>query len=299
MKKVKLVTHNDLDGVGCTIVANLMLRNKKIDVSYCTVENIEETLLDVISKIGEYKKVYITDLSVSKEFFTTVFTPEIVDKIELIDHHKTALDLNVYKNVIVEVSRDNVLMCGTKLFYERLKEDYEDIEELDCFVECVRQWDTWDWYKMNNPYPKDLSTLLSLKGISQFSKDIIYKIQNKKWIFNTQDITILECENKRIKSYLESKEKQLIPLENTTLGVVFAEQYVSELGNYLAELHPEYDAIAIVGPNAVSYRTVKDDFDVSLIAKRYGGGGHQKAAGHPINTIAKSNYIKEIFTTSK
>ena len=38
----------------------------------------------------------------------------------------------------------------------------------------------------------------------------------------------------------------------------------------------------MIGQKAISYRTIKDNVDVSEIAKRYGGGGHKPAAGSPV-----------------
>ena len=64
-------------------------------------------------------------------------------------------------------------------------------------------------------------------------------------------------------------------------GFVYADRYFSEMGNRLAELHPEYDFIAMidVGGGMVSYRTVKDDINLGELAKQFGGGGHPKSAG--------------------
>jgi nanoRNase/pAp phosphatase (c-di-AMP/oligoRNAs hydrolase) len=45
----------------------------------------------------------------------------------------------------------------------------------------------------------------------------------------------------------------------------------------------------------VSYRCVKDNIDVSEIASVYGGGGHIKASGSPMDNTLKKEVIKLIF----
>ena len=45
----------------------------------------------------------------------------------------------------------------------------------------------------------------------------------------------------------------------------------------------------------VSYRTVKNDIDLSAIAKKYGGGGHPKASGSKFNISIIDNTLSGIF----
>ena len=82
-------------------------------------------------------------------------------------------------------------------------------------------------------------------------------------------------------------------------GFVFSDRYTSELGNYLSEIHPELDYIAMVNMSngTVSYRTVKEDIDLGCeIAHSYGGGGHKKAAGSQFDiSIIRDLVIREVF----
>ena len=68
---------------------------------------------------------------------------------------------------------------------------------------------------------------------------------------------------------------------NNGLAVNATEQYASEVGNILAKQSGTYGAVWTykgAGKYKVSLRSVKE-FDVLLIAKFYGGGGHNNAAG--------------------
>lgn len=79
-------------------------------------------------------------------------------------------------------------------------------------------------------------------------------------------------------------------------GVVFADKYISELGNELCKLNRELDYIAIVNMStrSVSYRTIKDDVDMDMIAKKYGGGGHPKAAGSKFDVYKLARFLDEL-----
>ena len=80
-------------------------------------------------------------------------------------------------------------------------------------------------------------------------------------------------------------------------GVVFAEKYFSELGNELCTRNPNLDYVAMVnvGTYSISYRTIKENIDVGQVAKRYGGGGHQKAAGSKFKPYLVTQFINNIF----
>ena len=90
------------------------------------------------------------------------------------------------------------------------------------------------------------------------------------------------CMEEEKQSVTFGKKRELI---QTTLGeyyagVVYAESYLSELGNELGKENPHLDYIAMInmGSKKISFRTIHDHIDVSAIAAKYGGGGHQKAA---------------------
>ena len=45
---LKLITHNDLDGVGCGIIASYILGNG-IDISYCSNHQVDKVFSDALS----------------------------------------------------------------------------------------------------------------------------------------------------------------------------------------------------------------------------------------------------------
>ena len=101
-----------------------------------------------------------------------------------------------------------------------------------------------------------------------------------------------------VHKYIKEKDKTIIVKCNGEYmyGVVFADKYISELGNELCKLNRELDYIAIVNMStrSVSYRTIKDDVDMGMIAKKYGGGGHPKAAGSKFDVYKLARFLDEL-----
>ena len=116
--------------------------------------------------------------------------------------------------------------------------------------------------------------------------------------FSQKEHEILDLEYERIQKYIQLKNQDIIKIDikDYVVGVVFAEQYISELGNKLCEYNNDVDLIAIINPSkSISYRTIKPDVDVSQIAEIFGGGGHIKASGSNITDKQRKNILKILF----
>ena len=109
--------------------------------------------------------------------------------------------------------------------------------------------------------------------------------------------TKVSTEIEKINNYINTKEKDLIikKVLGYKVGIIMCDMYLSELGNVLSEKHPELDFIAIIKQNSIGLRTVKDDINLTDVAKQFGGGGHKKASGFPLGNIKLNNFINDIF----
>lgn len=310
--KVKLFTHTDLDGVGCAILGILAFGKGNIDIEYCNYDNVNGKVEQFfIDWNFEYDKVFITDISVNKKVAENInIFNDSHNILCLLDHHPTALYLNEYNwcKVLVEDSKEKT--SGTRLFYDWLINNKNennylnnsyDLEGLFEFVETVKQYDTWLWStKYNDIIPKKINDLFHIKGRNRFIEDVVNSISYEGYYTpSNTDLMLLELEQEKINKYIKEKNDQII-LKNILkykAGVVFGEQYHSELGNRLAELNPELDFIVIINvAKAVSYRGIKDNIDLGKdIAKIYNGGGHPKAAGSQISDEIRENIINMIF----
>lgn len=300
---IKLFTHTDLDGVSCEILGKIAF-GEDIDVVRCGYGNIDDKVEEFINSDEEYDKLFITDISVKKELADAL--NNVSDKVILLDHHKTALWLNEYPFALVQVEDESVgKMCGAYLFYEYLKKNHKEFDDtpaLKLFIDYVRMYDTWEWKeKYDNIIPKRLNDLMYIDGPNEFIDKMVYRLGNNLFILDDTDLMKLQIEQTYINSYIAQKNETLMINDDLfpeyTVGITFADKYISELGNKLCELHPELDFVVLINMSTltVSYRTVKDDLDLSDIAKRFGGGGHPKASGSRFDTSIVNDMLNNIF----
>lgn len=299
---IKLITHNDLDGIGCEVVFKLLYGDKVdvFSVGNNEVNNIVGQSLEEL-RFGIYEQLFITDLSVNEELAEIINKEGL--KVQLLDHHPSATHLNKYSfaNVMTHLS-DGFKNSGTHLSFTYLLDKLINKglcnESLENFVELVRQYDTWEWKEIfKNEEAKQLSDLLYILGREKFVNDMLYRIKDNEELFSETDKLILEIKQKEIDNYINIKEKELIikDFKLYKIGMVMADSYTSELGNILCERHEELDFVAIIKKETVSLRTVKDDVNLTDIAKQFGGGGHPKASGFPLGKDKLDKFICELF----
>ena len=304
---IKLFTHTDLDGVGCAILAKLAF-GEEVDISYCNYDDINENIMNYLNNNDDsFSYIYITDISVNEE------VSKLLDKrigVVLLDHHPTALELNKYTwcKVMVE-DLNGIKTSGTKMFYHWLgmngclSDELENNKSLSRFAELVRDYDTWRWSELGEDgvICKQVNDLMYLYGRDRFITWCISEIHDEVFPkLYAADELLLNTKQKEIDEYIEEKNEQLFtsPMCGRVCGFVFAEKYVSELGNRLCKMHPEIDYVAMInmGNKTVSYRTVKDDIDLGKdVAQLFGGGGHPKAAGSEFSVDVQFKTIEKIF----
>lgn len=326
MNKIKLVTHTDLDGIGCAILAYLAFGRENVDVEYCNYDDVDEKVEAFVEQeelFKSYDRVFITDISISEDVANMIDILDCPPKlVRLFDHHATALWLNKYEwcEVMVDTGTGGLKTCGSELFFVHLATngyfvDWElkhyDISNLYKFVWIVRDYDTWRWKELGEEgiVCKQVNDLFHIYGREEFIDWAMNQIQGIDHIspsqtfpfFSVTDEALLEQKQREIDIYVESKNKQLVEKIDQfghTYGVVFADRFVSELGNLLSEMHPELDYIAMIdiSHGTVSYRTTNEDIDLGgEIAHSHGGGGHRKAAGSQFDiSVVRDLVIREV-----
>lgn len=317
--RVKHFSHNDYDGVGCGILTKLAFKNW--NVRYLDYKRLDDEVQEFIHN-GSYKKfdvVLITDIFISEENCKALDelhkNKDII--VIYIDHHATEKRpwILEYEWVLIESKtsetsfskpvdeRMNALTSATSLLFEYflsqgLKFD-ANFKAVKKFVESVRRYDTWEWHKVyKDKEPNRWNALLYLYGRIDFEAMVLGKLQTE-YIFNQSELTIIKIEEQRIDNYIRGKEQAIIEknILGHTAGVIFAEQYHSELGNVLAERRPDLDFIIIINPSrTISYRGVRDDIHIGNdIAYVFRGGGHPQSAGSPIDRYLVNTFIDMLF----
>ena len=299
----KLLSHNDLDGVGCGILAKLAF-GKQVKVRYNSVSGLDREVEWFLENNDLETGLFITDLSVNEENEKKldVFYKD-GGKVLLLDHHKTALSFNEYEwgRVIVE-DAEGKLTSATSLFYDYLvtQQLLNPSNAIAEFVELVRQYDTWEWEKNENHQAQRLNALFYLITIEEFEEEMIDRLTtSEQFQFDAFEIRLLDMEDNKIERYIRRKRRELVQTQTDGhyAGIVYAESYHSELGNELGKEYPHLDYIAIlnVGGKRVSFRTIHNHVDVSEVAGSFGGGGHAKASGCSLTKEAYQLFVAETF----
>lgn len=298
--KTLLITHVDLDGVSPVILLNLA--NIEFTYKLLDLKDIDE-YFDTLFKtdINEYDTIYVVDLSLTEHVYDLINEHNI--NIKVFDHHETHLFANSYDYVNVSVDINGKLTCGTELFYNYLISIYPNLNKknIKYYVELVRQLDT---YTFESEIPRQLETIRSSLGNTNFISSITKRLKKDKddFQFTAFEKRLLKIKKTEQENYIKHREEKMkiYTIDNKRCGVVFAERYKSDIGNYLATKYNDIDIVIIIdSSNSISYRAVKDDVNVSLLAAKYNGGGHKHASGSLIKDEDRDRIVKYLFEEKK
>jgi uncharacterized protein len=256
-----LLTHTDLDGIGCAVVWRASTSEP-----YRIVENGEVDRA-VAQALTEADEVVLADHSIA-EATVPLVEAHLAEgrRFRLLDHHKSALALARFPWATVDVSRS-----GTGLLFDYLGRP----NRLRDFVELVEDHDLW---RHRDPRSAKLAALHGLLGEERFMARFV---ADPRVTFSEAEELLLAVEAKRESDYIERKvaEAEVLEISGARWALVWAEAYRSNLAHALME-RLDVGATAIVNANSdkviVSLRG--RDVDVALVAEAHGGGGHARAA---------------------
>ena len=292
-----------IDGFTSAWVVNRVMNERGLRCNLRAMEYNTDSdikLMDELAYAG-YTSLYIVDFSVSVALLDAieVIHPEL--KITIMDHHKTAFekycpDLTVTATTSVDFTLGNTRIVldnsksGAGLCWSQFYAD----EPIPNLIDYVQDYDLWkfefgDATRYVNKYLKE-----------QLEIDPI----TDNWERIHTAFTDLEAranimEQGRQLQKIHSCTVQDIASDATGinikghdgLAVCCPYKFVSDVGNTLAERCGTFGAVYQVSDdkNKVKWSLrSKGDFDVSAIAKQYGGGGHKNAAGFETSLFAMS-----------
>ena len=292
----------DLDGITPIILLNLL----DIDFEYelFDVNKLDKFIADRIDTdyFSKFDEIIITDLAITKETASKIIGSKYKEKFVLLDHHESNMYLNNYSFATVMEEVNGFKECATTILFKYLIDKYKNPilfkNSVINFVELVRECDTWQFTELKEE-AKGLNSLFAFFGKDYFIDNYTnFLKKNSDFYFSEMELSVLKTLNQKRLDYLECmKDKVIIKkIQDYNIGVVFAEQYRSELGHFLAEKYRDkVDFIAIINMNYhISLRTVKD-IKLNEFALKYGGGGHPYASGMPLKENIKDRIIDEIF----
>ncbi len=306
--KVLLFTHkSDIDGMGTAVLSKLAF--DEVDYLLCETFNLQNEIAKYYDNgsIYNYDKIFVTDLWLEEPTLSKVAKDEqLNDKFFVFDHHKSALEgnFNKYPFTTIRISNEQGLCSGTSLFYEYLVTNSfidSTIRKIKDFSELTRKYDTWEWKtKYNNEMPHELTLLFDSVGCDGYIKLMFEKLRNlanRDFQFNELERMLIDNKINQVQEKLSNYARKVYYREILGLkaGIVFIDyEYRNDLAEYFRQHNFDMDFAMLIALDygTISYRNVKDNVNVRLIAEAMGGKGHDKAASSPISEEQKKELIK-------
>ena len=263
-----IITHIDLDGYGCLLMAQRYLGS---DIQYRCV-NYDE-LEDAIKDVPRDMELYITDLSIPDTMAPLL---REFKSITVIDHHLTSywlLDEANRQGMNARVSNER---CATYLFYNYLAErfGYRDTM-LDDWAKFI---DDYDRYVLQYPESRRLNALFYISDRKRFVQEALYSSPQAMLLRNSG----------KIDNYLNNQREYVLNTKAVVLSLTpavvlaFAEKNKSAIGEYFIR-EKGFDLVYILDAHSmqISIRSKEGDESIncSKIASLFGGGGHFHASG--------------------
>jgi uncharacterized protein len=259
--KTLLLTHTDLDGVGCGVLFSGARPGQG------TVELVDNGSIDarVREALDGSPAILVTDHGIDAETADKVDAYiESGGHFTLLDHHRSSQHLAARQWATVDEARS-----ATGLLFHHLGEPA-------AFAEFARLVEDYDLWRHTDPRSARLAALVGLLGHERF---LARFTANPRVEFAEGELLLLDTEDSRREDYLAKKLEQARVFERAGVrwAVCYAEQYQSDVAERLMT-GLGVAATAIVNPARRTVSLRGKDFDVSAVAQRMGGGGHARAA---------------------
>ena len=206
---------------------------------------------------------------------------ESANELLVIDHHKSAVvELHDISNTIFDMNKSGATLAW---------EFFHPGKEAPKFIQYITDRDLWRW---ELPYSKEFSAAFDMvpydfEEFEKFEDDSVFDDAVKRGSY------ILAYSKTVVKKVCDKAASRKI--NGKDVLVVNSSHWMSEIG---ARLAPDCDFAMIWYYDhndkiiKVSLRAFHDKIDVSEVSKKYGGGGHKKAAGFVLPSDFK---IEDLF----
>jgi oligoribonuclease NrnB/cAMP/cGMP phosphodiesterase (DHH superfamily) len=264
---IYILYHGDCpDGFGAAYAAWKHFGNK---ATYLPVQHNQP-----VPELWKKSTIYLVDFCYPKDILLSIV--ERAKKVQVIDHHisaqKDLADLSVENYPQLSIHFD-MQKSGAVLTWEHFHPDTPVPE----FLYYIQDKDLWQ-FKL--PLSKEFSASLRC-----------YEMKFELWdslVGKTQELCKEGIILMRYQTQLVNKMCNGMfwaELAGHKIPAVNSSVLQSEIGNQLCTLYPDAPFSMVYfeteGKKIHSLRSV-GEFDVSLIAKQFGGGGHKNAAGFVI-----------------
>lgn len=267
-------------------------------------EEEEQKLIEHLNTVETYNVIYVVDFSLRLDILESIVYSNELTNIIVLDHHKTAFgmyapDLEVKPFSVfsefkhgtrVSITLDNG-ESGASLCWRT----FHPHSSQPPLVEYVKDRDL---YLFKHANTRAIHLYLSSQEFSISNWDRIDKEMHHHTTYQK-----MLAEGKRLLSIYETEVASIASYavtctihHETGLMVECDGKYASDVGNALATSCGTFGLTYSEGDNrmlACSLRS-KDDYDVEVLAKKFGGGGHLRAAGFKVSIDELSEAFDEV-----
>lgn len=279
---MKIIHHNDLDGRCAAAIVKKSLVNQEDDgtgFTYIELDYKDEVPIDQVQP-GE--GVIIVDFSLKPPVMEALL--KVTDKILWIDHHKTAFEYEkVYSKTILGVRSREAAAC--KLAWGWFFKD----KPLPEAVELLSDYDNWDWKhgEKTNLFHLGMQTLPNGPH-AQIWEELLADTLTAEIEDLHQDIikrgeVVLGFREEFCETYAQSYGYETV-FEGHKCFVLPLYHFGSQAFGDRIDQYPLCISHVFDG-NVWTVGLYSKKIDVSVIAKKHGGGGHKGAAGFPCETL--------------
>ena len=270
--KTYVLHHNDPDGFGAAYSAWLKLGR----------DNVEYIAVDYGQPMPELingSNVFVLDFSYSRPVLD-----ELVSRMNfvlIIDHHKSAYEaLHDHPNAIFDMTKSGAGLAWDYFHPNKLRPE---------FIDYIEDADLWAFKLIESRYVKNSLYIIEL-NLDAFIEAAKVPITTR---ITEGKVLAAQIEHMIDMGYANAHTVQVDEFKMLCVNVCVL---MSEFGSYLFRQKLQEHGADFAG---VYYRLNQDnvkfscrstgDFDVSVIAKRFGGGGHKNAAGFEV-PVEKFNW---------
>lgn len=288
---MKCFYHNDADGKCAGFWVSLNASIVESGPLYEFIEMSYERPFP-IDNIAPNEQIYIVDYSISPDEMRELL--KITKDVTWIDHHKTAIEkYQGFEHDIRGIRYDGIAGCMLTYCYLRHMTDrgIGEIKPFDIsmtenapmFTKLIADWDVWKF-----EYGNDTRNFITAFNSYNFNP------QSREWdrffksdpVFDPDAVFDMIDEGKIMLKYRDGWAKEYLKRFGFEVNFEGLNCFAVNLGNCNSEYFKslpkdKYDAFMPFAYNGEKWTVsmYSTSHDVSDICKKYGGGGHAKAAG--------------------
>lgn len=311
------VTHTDMDGYGCSVVLAVAKAIGIIPaaVDYHTINiGYPGAFVEAVEKFTaehpetETWPIVITDLNINNGILD--YLEETGVKFVVVDHHVTSDDIIERVRAMSSSWCINNTASATRLLFNMLEfcgsrdiapSDLPAIDRMIDYTTAVSQYDTGNWGNWNAD--SILSTTAALREQLLFmgtaADDYVSEVTKQIVLDTNRDLYSMDAVNSQfnmLATYQYLFNSNLMEVDpdaldkgpvriNKAMAIPITLPYISIISKKYLEENRDVDVLIILGNKHgnISLRSI--DFNVQQLAAAYGGGGHPRAAGFPIENV--------------